>query len=65
MFDMFEVTTRVEAQKCDIDVCITDCLNFYTIVIYILSLKTHIFCKLKSTLRQNVILVTAFGISLH
>ena len=34
MFEMFEVTTRVEAQKCDNDICITDCLNIYTIVIY-------------------------------
>ena len=34
---MFEVTTRVEVQKSDIDVWITDCLNFYIIVI--LSLK--------------------------
>ena len=62
---MFEVTTRVEVQKCDIDIWITDCLNFYTIVIYILSLKKLIFCKLKFTVCQNVILVTAFGIFLH
>ena len=59
MFDMFEATTRVEIQTCDIDVWITDCLNFYIIVIY------YHYNKLKFTLCQNVILVTAFGMSLH
>ena len=39
-------------------------LNFHTIVIYCQQ-KTHLFCKPKFTLCQNVILVTAFGISLH
>ena len=40
-------------------------LNFHTIVIYFCHKKTHLFCKPKFTLCQNVILVTAFGISLH
>ena len=56
MLDMFQVTTRVEGQKCD-------CLNHRLFKLlhyrYILSLKqTEIYCK-------NVILVTAFGIFLH
>ena len=37
-------------------------LNFHTIVIYCHQ-KTHLFCKPKFTLRQNVIFVAAFGIS--
>ena len=39
-------------------------LNFQ-LTLYIVIKKTHLFCKPKFTLCQNVILVAAFGISLH
>ena len=39
MFDMFEVTTRVEAQKCDIDVRLNHRLFKLLYYRYILSLK--------------------------